>query len=109
MDYEKELLIMGMGLDEDWDVEQEHISRSDFDWYKSIEKDRLNKMTDVKLLNKILHEKKNRNFINNIVPNRKFPAYTIAEKLSKSTGELTANQRRALTNVLSHYYTLARI
>lgn len=98
---------MGMGLEEDWDIEPQPMSKSDFEFYKSIQKDRLDKVPDVKLLNKILHEQHNKDYINNIVPNKRFPAYTIAERLSKSNKALTTNQRRALINVLSHYYTLA--
>lgn len=79
------------------------LAKSDFKWIKGIYKEQLETVTDEKLLNKILHEVGNKHIINNIVPNKRFQAYNIAQGLKKKGQALTTKQRSALINVFSHY------
>ena len=87
-------------LGEEYEIVQ---AKDNLKLMKSIYKKELKKVTDEKLLNKIVHEKRNKHVINNIVPNKKFPAYTIAAKLKESGNPLSEKQRTALINVFAHY------
>ena len=81
-------------------------SREDFLFSRKLEKNCLSQVTDIKLLNKIVHEAHAKNYINNIVPNGRFKAYDIAKDLQpriKAGGKLTKKQREALENVYAHY------
>ena len=81
-------------------------TQDDFRFLVSLEKTCLSKLTDIKLLNKILSEGRNRRMIDNIIPNRRFRAYAIAQSLQPKVAQgkkLTPKQRKALENVYAFY------
>ena len=81
-------------------------TRKEFLRSRKLEKACLLRLTDIELLNKIIHEAHAKNYINNIVPNGRFKAYDIAKDLQpriKAGGKLTKRQREALANVYAHY------
>ena len=85
-------------------------TQDDFRFLVSLEKTCLSKLTDIKLLNKILSEGRNRRMIDNIIPNRWFWVYAIAQSLQPKVAQgkkLTPKQREALENVYAFYLAKA--
>lgn len=80
------------------DIEDE----DSFDLLKDVYKKELSQATDKKIVDKLLHHHYAKDYINNIVPNRRFPAYTIAESIRKRGYKMSVKQRQALINVLAH-------
>lgn len=80
--------------------------RDDFIFLRDLEKERLKTLTDIKLLNKILSEGPYKKHIDEIVPNNRFKAYTIARNLQpkvKDGQKLSKKQREAFENVYAHF------
>lgn len=74
-----------------------------FEYLRNKNKEDLAKVTDKKLIDKILHYHHARDMINNIVGNGRFKAYDIAKGIKNRGYKMTDKQRQALINVFAHF------
>lgn len=61
----------------------------------------LQELSNEQLLKKILSFK-DKEYLNNVVKDNKFPAYDIAERILNNRWTMTEKQRKALTNIYVH-------
>lgn len=88
------------------DYDEEELNKyhvqQEVNFLRSVYKDQIKKVTDKKLIDKILHEAPNRVQINNIVPSGRFRAFDIAQKIKINGYHMTSKQREALENIWAY-------